>query len=64
LGFKLKKRAIFIHGFAKSQRDNISENEFEVMKEIAAIWINADEKNIKLSIKEGILVEVNYEKKI
>jgi hypothetical protein len=64
IAFRMKKTAVFIHGFAKSQRSNISEDELEVMKEISAIWLYADEKKIKLSIEEGILVEVNYEKKI
>lgn len=64
IAFKLKKRAIFIHGFAKSQKSNISEDELEVLKEIAAIWLNAEETKVKLSLKEGVLIEVQYEEKI
>lgn len=63
IALKLKKRAIFIHGFAKSQKSN-SEDELEVLKEIAAIWLNAEETKIKLSLKEGVLIEVHYEEKI
>lgn len=63
IAFRLKKRAIFIFGFAKNEKDNIDDNELDTIKEIASMWINLDEKMIKLALKEGKLEEVKYEKK-
>lgn len=63
IAVRLKKRYIFMDGFAKNEKDNINDGELEALKKYGSIFINADDKSIKLSIKEGILQEVKYEKK-
>ena len=63
IAVRLKKRYVFLTGFAKNERDNLSDEELETAKDIAAGWLNADLNQIKLSLKEGELLEITYEKK-
>lgn len=52
-----------MHGFAKNEKDNIENDELDVLKSFGLAWLNADEKIIKISLKEGKLEEIDYEKK-
>lgn len=61
LAFRSKERAIFLYGFAKSERDNIKDDELMTLQEIAASWLAADAKQIETAIAHGILQEVHYE---
>ena len=54
------KLAVFLYGFAKSERDNIESDELETLKEIGAAWLEAKKERLEYAIKEGILKEVNY----
>ncbi len=40
--FKQNDRAIFVHGFSKSSRDNINNNELKALKGLAAILLAID----------------------
>lgn len=60
---RLKKRYIFITGFAKNEKDNLSTDELETVKDIASGWLNADVNQIKVSLVEGELKEIKHEKK-
>ncbi len=64
IAVRLKKRYVFMHGFAKNEKDNIENDELDVLKMYGSAWLNADEKIIKISLKEGKLEEIQYEKKI
>ena len=55
------KRAVFLYGFSKSERDNIEADELETLKEIAAAWLEAKNEGLEHAIKEGILKEVSYD---
>ena len=57
------KRAVFLYGFAKSERDNIVADELETLKEIGAAWLEANKERLEYAIKEGILREVSYDNK-
>ena len=61
LAFPSKDRAIFIYGFAKSERDNIEDDELTTLQEIAAGWLAADAKRIENAIANKILQEVQNE---
>jgi hypothetical protein len=52
-----------MHGFAKNEKSNIENHELEVLKMYGSAWLNADEKIIEISLKEGKLEEVEYESK-
>lgn len=49
--------------FAKNEKDNLSDDELETAKDIAAGWLNADANQIKFSLVEGELKEIKHEKK-
>lgn len=62
IAVRLEERYIFIDGFGKNEKANIKDNELEVLKTLGSVWLNADDKSIKTSLKNGILEEITYEK--
>jgi hypothetical protein len=60
VAYRRSGRAIFLFGFAKSGRENIGPDELKTAREIAAIWMSADEQRIALGLHEGELEEVPY----
>jgi len=56
--YKLNERAIFIHGFAKNEKSNLSKKELIVFKELSKILLSLTDKEIKIAISNGDLVEV------
>lgn len=63
IAVRLKQRYVFITGFAKNEKDNLSDDELETAKDIAFGWLSADANQIKLSLTAGELKEIKYEKK-
>ena len=63
IAYRSGKRAVFLYGFAKSERDNIEADELETLKEIGAAWLEAKKERLEYAINEGILREVSYEDK-
>ena len=60
IAYRTGKRAVFLYGFAKSERD-IEADELETLKEIGAVWLEVKKERLEYVIKEGILKEVIYE---
>ncbi len=58
LAFRDKERTIFVYGFAKSDRDNINDQELTVVREVSASWLAADAKMLGLALAQGLLIEV------
>ena len=63
IAYRSGKRAVFLYGFAKNERDNIEADELETLKEIGAAWLEAKKERLEYAIKEGILREVSYDSK-
>jgi hypothetical protein len=63
IAYRSHKRAVFLYGFAKNERDNIKDDELASLKEMAAAWLNADDQKIKRSLAGGLLHEVKYDQK-
>jgi hypothetical protein len=61
IAYRLKDRAVFLYGFAKNERDNISSDELLTAREIAACWLAADAKRIARALAEDELQEVPNE---
>jgi len=61
IAYRSGKRAVFLYGFARSERDNIEADELETLKEIGAAWLEAKKERLEYAIKEGILREVSYD---
>lgn len=57
--FKQGERAFFVYGYAKSNRDNITENEEEVFKKAAKELLSLSDAQINQLIANGALMEVN-----
>ena len=49
-------------GFAKSERDNIDDEEVKLMKNLAAVFLAMDEQMVKRAIAAGDLVEIQHGK--
>ena len=60
VAFRTKTRAVFLYGFAKSERENIARDELLSLREIAAGFLEADDKGVARAIADGTLQEVKY----
>jgi hypothetical protein len=56
--FRQGKRAFFVHGFAKSQANNISPDELKGFKKLAPIYLELPEEKIKALVEANELVEL------
>ena len=57
--FRRGDRAIFVFGFAKSQRDNISDEELDDLKSTAALLLNYGEDDLTRAIENDELWELD-----
>lgn len=57
--FKQDKLAIYLHGFAKNERTNISSKELVAFKATSKVLLSLSESNINLAIKKGSFIEVS-----
>ena len=60
IAYRRGGRAVFLYCFAKSERENIGPDELKTWREIAAIWMPADEQRIARGLEAGELEEVEY----
>jgi hypothetical protein len=58
LAYRPEARAVFIYGFAKSERGNIDDDELATLRDIAKTWLEADAKRIERALADGVIVEV------
>lgn len=56
--YKKGNRAIFIHGFAKNQKSNLSKKELSIFKELSRILLNLSTKEMLIAITNGDIIEV------
>jgi hypothetical protein len=56
--FRLGERAFFIQGFAKSDRDNIRDDELAAFKLLAAALLAYDDVALATAVAAGVLLEV------
>lgn len=61
LAFKQENRAVFMYGFAKNQRDNLTSKEEDVYKRLAKEFLSMTNQQISTLITNGKLFEVKYE---
>ncbi len=55
---RVGERAFFVHGFAKSDRDNIRDDELVALKRLAGEMLNYDDAALAKAIAAGVLTEV------
>ena len=56
--YKKGDRAIFIHGFNKNEKSNISKKELYAFKELSKVLIGLSASEITIAIKNGDFIEV------
>ena len=56
--YKKGDRAIFIHGFAKNEKSNLSKKELIAFKELAKILLKLSVEDIEIALKNGDFIEV------
>lgn len=54
-------RAVFLYGFAKSERDNVSDDELETARDVARGWLEANADQLARAIEEGLIQEVDHD---
>jgi hypothetical protein len=61
--FRAGTRAIFVHGFAKNEKDNIEKDELVALKRLAAELLAYEDRTLARVMESGVLVEVNCDEK-
>ena len=58
IAYQISDKAIFVYGFAKNARGNISVDELKALKHLAKTLLNYSDKALTEAIKHGALIEV------
>jgi hypothetical protein len=58
VAYRTKDRAIFLLGFAKNERENISPKELAALRDLAKVWLHATQQQIATALEEDIMQEV------
>lgn len=61
--FKIEKRAFFVFGFAKNEKENLSQEEKKVYKKLAVKLLSMSDEEIRNTLKEKIFLEIPYHDK-
>mgnify|MGYP001251366549 FL=1 len=59
IAYRIGRRAVFLYGFAKRERENIDDDELRTLRELGAKWLSADAGRIAGAIEDGTLEEVS-----
>ena len=58
LDYRRNALAVFLYGFAKSERGNIDDDELETLRDIARKWFEANDGQLARAVQAGELEEV------
>jgi hypothetical protein len=58
IAYRAGDLAVFLYGFAKSERDNIDDDELATFKELAAAWLKASSAKLDAQVRDGLAEEV------
>ena len=58
IAYKSEKIAVFMYGFAKSKKDNITDKELTALKHLAKLYFSYDDKQLKQAVHHHELLEV------
>ena len=58
VAYRAGDRAVFLYGFAKSERENIEPDELQTLREIGAVWLAADANRLARALRDDALSEV------
>ena len=57
--FRVEERAFFVFGYAKSEMDNISDDDVKAFRRAAEVTLALDDARLEGLLKDGDLIEVN-----
>ena len=57
--YQKSDKAIFVHGFAKNEKSNLSNKELIALKEFAKILLGLSEEQMQIALRAGDFTEVN-----
>lgn len=60
IAYRTGDKSFFLFGFAKSDKDNLDEDELNVYKNLAKAFLLHGDTGIELMLKNGKIVEVKY----
>ena len=58
IAYRARKRAVFLFGFAKSERENIATNELVSFRRVAEYWLSDDAGRIRRGLEDESIQEV------
>src|SRR5713226_4939766 len=61
IAYRHEVRAVFLYGFAKSERENVEDDELATARDIAKGWLEADASRLARALADGLIQEVNYD---
>ncbi len=61
--FRARTKAIFVHGFAKNEKDNIEADELVALRKLAVELLSYDDPAMALAVTSGALVEITCDEK-
>lgn len=56
--YKSDDRAIFVHGFAKNEKSNLTSKEHYAFKELVKVLLSLSNEKLQIAIRTGDLIEV------
>ena len=59
IAYRRDVRSVFLYGFAKSERDNVDDDELETARDIAKGWLTASADQIARALADGLIHEVD-----
>jgi hypothetical protein len=62
IAYRAKTRSVFLFGFAKSERDNIDDDELATLRDVGQEFLEANEAALAEALAKGVLLEVEYGK--
>ncbi len=63
IAYRRGNRAVFLYGFAKSERENIDKDELATLQDIAAGWLTANDAKLARAIADGFVQEVDNDQR-
>jgi hypothetical protein len=63
IAYRVKDRAVYFYGFAKSDRENLSQNELSTARKVAADFLATDADGLARAIEENEIEEVTNDQK-
>jgi hypothetical protein len=61
IAYRAKTRSVFLFGLAKSEWDNVDDDELVTLRDVARSWLAADLKALAKAIAGALIQEVRYE---